>query len=169
MARLSAGIVLYRTTAGPVEVLLGHMGGPFWERKDVGAWTIPKGEYEAGEDPFTAACREFEEEIGWRVPATVFVDLGEVRQSSGKVVRAWAAEGDLDPTIAVSNGFEMEWPPRSGTMQTFPELDRVAWFDVPSAVVRIVSGQRDLLDRLVTVLERSNDVDAQPWGTPVRE
>ncbi len=151
MPRLSAGIVLYRSTSGYPEVLLGHMGGPFWERKDAGAWTIPKGEYDAGQDPFTAACREFEEEIGCRVPATSFIDLGEVRQSGGKVVRAWAAEGDLDPTIAVSNGFEMEWPPQSGTMQTFPELDRVAWFDVPTAVVKIVSGQRDLLDRLVAI------------------
>ncbi|HYN32461.1 MAG TPA: NUDIX domain-containing protein [Ilumatobacteraceae bacterium] len=155
MARLSAGIVLYRTTAGPVEVLLGHMGGPYWARRDVGAWTIPKGEYEAGEDPFAAACREFEEEIGRRVPATSFVDLGEVRQSGGKVVRAWAAEGDLDPATAVSNTFEMEWPLRSGTMQTFPELDRVAWFDVPSAVVKIVSGQRELVERLVTMLSTS--------------
>lgn len=159
MARLSAGIVLYRTTAGPVEVLLGHMGGPYWARKDTGAWTIPKGEYDAGEDPFTAACREFEEEIGCRVPATSFVDLGEVRQSGGKVVRAWAAEGDLDPTIAVSNTFEIEWPPKSGTMQTFPELDRVEWFDLPTGLVKIVSGQRDLLDRLVATVADFNSPD----------
>ncbi len=158
MPRLSAGIVLYRSTAGHLEVLLGHMGGPIWERKDAGAWTIPKGEYDADEDPFAAACREFEEEIGCPVPATSFVDLGEVRQSGGKVVRAWAAEGDLDPTTAVSNGFEMEWPPRSGTMQTFPELDRVAWFDVPTGVVKVVSAQRALLERLVTMLPTSVEI-----------
>ena len=158
MPRLSAGIVLYRSTAGHLEVLLGHMGGPIWERKDAGAWTIPKGEYDADEDPFAAACREFEEEIGCPVPATSFVELGEVRQSGGKVVRAWAAEGDLDPTTAVSNGFEMEWPPRSGTMQTFPELDRVAWFDVPTGVVKVVSAQRALLERLVTMLPTSVEI-----------
>jgi predicted NUDIX family NTP pyrophosphohydrolase len=156
MARLSAGIVLYRTTAGPVEVLLGHMGGPYWVRKDSGAWTIPKGEYDTGKDPFIAACREFEEEIGRPVPATAFVDLGEVRQSGGKVVRAWAAEGDLDPATAVSNTFEVEWPPKSGTIRTFPELDRVEWFDLPTGVVKIVSGQRDLLDRLVDIVPDFN-------------
>lgn len=153
--RLSAGIVLYRSQSSRVEVLLGHMGGPFWARKDAGAWTIPKGEYDTGEDPFTAACREFEEEVGCQVPATSFVDLGEVRQSGGKAVRAWAADGDLDPMTAVSNRFEMEWPPRSGMMQTFPELDRVAWFDLSNAMVKILSGQRDLLERLVTVLPAS--------------
>jgi predicted NUDIX family NTP pyrophosphohydrolase len=151
-AARSAGIVLFRRRAGGVEVLLGHMGGPYWARKDAGAWTIPKGEYAAGEDPFAVACREFAEEIGVPVPSTAFVDLGEVRQSGGKVVRAWAAELaadlDLDPATAVSNTFELEWPPRSGRMQQFPEIDRVAWFDLPTAHDKLVTAQRAFLDRL---------------------
>jgi predicted NUDIX family NTP pyrophosphohydrolase len=148
----SAGIVLFRHRSGRVEVLLGHMGGPYWARKDAGAWTIPKGEYGEGEDPFTVACREFEEELGCPVPATAFTDLGEVRQSGGKVVRAWAAELpadlDLDPATAVSNAFELEWPPRSGRIEQFPELDRVAWFDLPTAHAKLVTAQRAFLDRL---------------------
>jgi predicted NUDIX family NTP pyrophosphohydrolase len=135
-----------------IEVLLGHMGGPFWSRKDAGAWTIPKGEYEPGDDPFEAACREFTEEIGVAVPASAFVDLGEVRQTGGKVVRAWAATSAdgvrLDPATLVSNTFEMEWPPKSGRMQSFPELDRIAWFDLATAGSKIVTAQREFLDRL---------------------
>jgi predicted NUDIX family NTP pyrophosphohydrolase len=146
--RRSAGIVLYRSTGGAIEVLLGHMGGPFWARKDVGAWTIPKGEYGPDEDPLTAAQREFAEEIGVPVPATSFADLGEVRQSGGKVVRAWAAEGDVDPATAASNTFEIEWPPKSGRMQEFPELDRVEWFDVETARSKIIVAQGEFLDRL---------------------
>lgn len=150
--RMSAGIVLYRLSDGTIEVLLGHMGGPFWARKDAGAWTIPKGEYEPGDDPFATARREFEEEIGVPVPATEFVDLGEVRQSGGKLVRAWAARltdlVDLDPATVVSNSFEMEWPPRSGRMQTFPELDRVDWFDLGTAAAKVVTAQRAFLERL---------------------
>ena len=146
--RRSAGILLYRSTGEAIEVLLGHMGGPFWARKDAGTWTIPKGEHDPDEDPLTAAQREFAEEIGVPVTATSFIDLGEVRQSGGKVVRAWAAKGDLDPSTAVSNTFEMEWPPRSGRMQTFPELDRVEWFDVETACSKIIAAQREFLDRL---------------------
>jgi len=146
--RRSAGIVLYRSMHGRVEVLLGHMGGPFWARKDTGAWTIPKGEYEPGEDPLAAALREFAEEIGTPVPATEFADLGEVRQSGGKIVRAWAAQGDLDPATAVSNTFEMEWPPGSGKRQTFPELDRVDWFELDAASAKVVVAQRAFVDRL---------------------
>jgi predicted NUDIX family NTP pyrophosphohydrolase len=146
--RASAGILLYRTDLGEVEVLLGHMGGPYWAGKDAGAWTIPKGEYADGEAPFAVARREFEEEIGVAVPAETFVDLGEVRQSGGKVVRAWAAEGGLDATTAVSNTFELEWPPKSGRMQRFPELDRVAWFGIDAAHPKVVTAQRVFLDRL---------------------
>jgi predicted NUDIX family NTP pyrophosphohydrolase len=146
--RRSAGIVLYRRSGAGLEVLLGHMGGPFWARKDTGAWSIPKGEYGDGEDPFAVACREFQEEIGCAVPAETFVDLGEVRQSGGKVVRAWAAEGDLDPATVVSNTFDIEWPPRSGRMQSFPEIDRAAWFDLAAARTHIVTAQADFLDRL---------------------
>lgn len=152
--RLSAGIVLYREVDGRVQVLLGHMGGPFWARKDSGAWTIPKGEYDANEDELAAARREFEEEIGMPVPATSFVDLGEVRQSGGKVVRAWAADGDLDAATAESNTFEIEWPPKSGRVQTFPELDRVEWFELDTARTKIVAAQRAFLDRL---LDRLSD------------
>ena len=149
MTKRSAGIVLYRRSGGRLEVLLGHMGGPFWARKDAGAWSIPKGEYGADEDPFAAACREFREELGMPVPeGATFVDLGEVRQAGGKTVRAWAVAGDLDPASVVSNTFEMEWPPRSGTIGTFPEIDRAAWFDLPTAHDKIVAGQRPLLERL---------------------
>ncbi len=151
--RRSAGILLYRVVdagaEGRIEVLLGHMGGPFWARKDAGAWTIPKGEHEPDEDPFTAARREFTEETGQQLATTSeFVDLGEVRQSGGKLVRAWAAEGDLDPATAVSNTFELEWPPKSGTFDTFPELDRFGWFDLAMARSKIVAAQRAFLDRI---------------------
>lgn len=144
----SAGIVLFRRTETGVEVLLGHMGGPYWERKDAGAWTIPKGEIEPDEDPLAVAKREFEEEFGCPVPATEFVDLGEIRQTGGKTVQAWAVEGDLDAATIVSNTFELEWPPKSGRIRTFPEIDRAAWFDLESARAVIISGQRQLLDRL---------------------
>lgn len=148
MTKRSAGILLYREVAGEFEVLLGHMGGPLWARKDGGAWSIPKGEYGSNEDPFVAACREFGEEMGLAVPSSEFLDLGEVRQSGGKVVRAWAARGDLDPADVVSNTFEMEWPPRSGRIQSFAEIDRAAWFDLATASDKIIAGQRSLLDRL---------------------
>ena len=151
--RRSAGILLYRmvdeASEGRIEVLLGHMGGPFWARKDAGAWTIPKGEHGTDEDPLVAARREFEEETGQPLATTSeFVDLGEVRQSGGKLVRAWAVEGDLDPATAVSNTFTMQWPPKSGELATFPELDRFEWFDLDAARSKIVVAQRTLLDRL---------------------
>lgn len=149
--KTSAGILLHRTTdGGVVEVLIGHMGGPFWAKKDAGAWSIPKGEYGDGEDPFAVAQREFEEELGSPVPASSFVPLGEVRQSGGKVLTVWAAEGDLDVTTAVSNTFTLEWPPRSGRMQEFPEIDRAAWVTVDDARDLLVKGQVPLLDRLPT-------------------
>lgn len=148
-SRTSAGIVLYRGCAdGTVEVLLGHMGGPYWARKEAGAWTIPKGEVEPGEDLLAVARREFREELGVSVPTGDLTDLGEIRQSSGKTVRAWAVKGDLDATAIVSNTFDLEWPPKSGRIQTFPEIDRAAWFDLESAHSVIVHGQRPLLDRL---------------------
>jgi predicted NUDIX family NTP pyrophosphohydrolase len=169
--RRSAGILLHRrsgaTVDGVIEVLLGHMGGPFWTRKDAGAWTIPKGEYEPGDDPFQAACREFAEEIGIAVPASEFVDLGEVRQSGGKTVRVWAAKltdgADLDPATMVSNTFEIEWPPRSGGRQSFPELDRVAWFDLTASGSKIITAQREFLDRLASHLR---DTPTPPGSTP---
>jgi predicted NUDIX family NTP pyrophosphohydrolase len=146
----SAGIALVRQTDRGLEVLLGHMGGPYWARKDAGAWTIPKGEVEPGEDPLAVAHREFEEELGVPVPAGTVTDLGEIRQAGGKTVRAWAVEGDLDAAAIVSNTFELEWPPHSGRMETFPEIDRAAWFDLERARAVIITGQRPLLDRLPT-------------------
>lgn len=151
MARTSAGIVLFRR-AGPgdasIEVLLAHMGGPYWERKDAGAWTIPKGEYTGGEDPLEVARREFNEELGSPAPGGPLIDLGEIRQSGGKRVQAWAVEGDLDPASVISNTFEIEWPPKSGTIREFPEVDRAAWLDLATAAHLIVAGQRELLTRL---------------------
>lgn len=144
----SAGLLLYRVRDGGAQVLLAHMGGPLWARKDERAWTIPKGEYAADEDPLAAARREFAEELGSPPPEGPCVDLGEVRQSGGKVVTAWAVEGDFDPEEAVSNTFELEWPPRSGRTQSFPEIDRVAWFDLDTARSKLVAAQAAFLDRL---------------------
>jgi predicted NUDIX family NTP pyrophosphohydrolase len=145
--------VLYRIAdGGVVEVLLGHMGGPFWARKDAAAWSIPKGEYGPGEEPFEVAQREFLEELGSPVPAESYVPLGELRQSSAKRLTVWAARGDLDVTTAVSNTFSLEWPPGSGRLQEFPEIDRAAWFPVEDARLRLVTGQVPLLDRLLEQL-----------------
>lgn len=149
----SAGIVLFRQRSGAaVEVLLGHMGGPFWARRDAGAWSIPKGEYPAEEEPQAAARREFEEELGLPMPAGDLLELGVARQSAGKVVTAWAVRGDLDPDRVVPGTFTMQWPRGSGQMREFPEIDRVAWFSLDEAKEKIVTGQRVLLDRLATRL-----------------
>ena len=159
MPATSAGLLLYRRAAagsedgtGGIEVLIGHMGGPFWARRDAGGWSIPKGEFEPDEDPLAAARREFAEELGLRVPADDFVALGSVTTSRGKVIRVWAAEGDLDVTTAVSNTFTLEWPKGSGTTQEFPELDRVAWTPVSLARGKLVASQVPFLDRLLDVL-----------------
>lgn len=148
MAKRSAGILLYRWADGQPEVLIAHMGGPFWQGKDARAWSIPKGEVADGEDPFAVACREFEEELGASVPADAFVELGEARQSGGKRVTAWAAEGDLDASAATSNTFALEWPPGSGRTREFPEVDRAEWCGLASARQRLVKGQVPLLDAL---------------------
>lgn len=148
--RTSAGIVLYRR-AGGIEILAGHMGGPFWARKDEHAWSIPKGEYTDDEDPLAAARREFGEELGSPAPDGEYLALGTVRQS-GKTVTAWAVEGDLDEAAIVSNTFEIEWPPGSGQRAEFPEFDRAAWFDVDTAARKLVKGQLPLLDRLTATL-----------------
>jgi predicted NUDIX family NTP pyrophosphohydrolase len=152
MARTSAGVLLYRRGGGGVEVLIGHMGGPFWARKDDAAWSIPKGEHGPDEDPLAVARREFEEEMGSPVPASELVPLGQVRQSGGKVLTVWAAEGDLDADATTSNTFELEWPPRSGRVQEFPEIDRAAWVTVDVARAKLVKGQVPLLDRLLEFL-----------------
>jgi predicted NUDIX family NTP pyrophosphohydrolase len=152
VARTSAGVLLWRRGPdGGVEVLLGHMGGPFWARKDDGAWSIPKGEYGPGEEPLAVARREFEEELGSPVPAADLLPLGELR-GSGKVLTMWAAEGDLDAAACRSNTFELEWPPRSGRVQEFPEVDRAAWFDLDTARGKLVRGQVPFLDRLLASL-----------------
>jgi predicted NUDIX family NTP pyrophosphohydrolase len=151
MPKSSAGILLYRVRAGEPEVLLVHPGGPFWARKDRGAWSIPKGEYEEGDDPRAAALREFEEETGRPLDAGELAALGKIKQRGGKVVTAWAAEGDLDPAAITSNTFQLEWPPRSGRMREFPEVDRAQWFALPEARTKILPAQEELLDRLVDV------------------
>jgi predicted NUDIX family NTP pyrophosphohydrolase len=143
----SAGLLLYRAMPD-LEVLLVHPGGPFFAKKDEGVWGVPKGEYEPGEDPLKCALREFEEELGSAPPIGEFVDLGEVKQRSGKTVTAWAVEGDIDVSSAVSNTFEMEWPPKSGRTATFPEIDRAEWFDLTTARAKIIPAQEAFLDRL---------------------
>ena len=148
----SAGLVLFRERDdGALEVLLGHMGGPFWARKDEGAWSIPKGELDPGEEPLAAALREFAEELGQAPPDGPVVELGEIRQKAGKRVIAFAVEGDFDPAQIVPGTFELQWPPRSGRTQTFPEVDRVAWFDLETAAAKIVRGQVALLERLAAL------------------
>jgi predicted NUDIX family NTP pyrophosphohydrolase len=146
----SAGLLLYRRTPHGIEVLLGHMGGPYFARRDAGGWSIPKGGCEGDELLLAAARREFEEEFGTPAPTDgVAVELGTVRQRSGKFVTAWAIEADFDASAIVSNTFEVEWPPKSGQRQSFPEIDRAAWFDVETARAKMVAGQDVLLDRLL--------------------
>ena len=149
MARKSAGIVLYRGSGATLEVLLVHPGGPFWSRRDAGAWSIPKGEYEEGEDPRACALREFEEETGTPLPPGELLELGDIRQKGGKMVTAWAAEGDLDADAVHSNTFRMEWPPRSGRWATFPEIDRAGWFGVDEARDKLNPAQAEFVDRLL--------------------
>lgn len=149
----SAGILLYRTSAGGTEVLLGHLGGPFWRNRDIAAWSIPKGEFAQPETPEAAARREFTEELGVPVPAGEFVELGRIRQSGGKVVTGFALRGDLDPVAVVPGTFEMEWPKGSGRTAEFPELDRVAWFRAAAAREKIITAQRVFLDRLTAHAE----------------
>lgn len=151
MGKSSAGLLMYRRCGETIEVFLVHPGGPFWSKKDVGAWSIPKGEYLPDEDPLSAAKREFTEETGLP-PGTAFIDLTPVKQAGGKVVRAWAFAGDGDPTAITSNTFSMEWPPRSGQRQTFPEVDRAAWFSIEKAKERILKGQVPLLSELQRIL-----------------
>ena len=151
MPKTSAGLLMYRRTAGGIEVFLVHPGGPFWAKKDAGAWSIPKGEYVAGEDPLDAARREFAEETGI-VPDGELVELGVVKQAGGKIVTAWALEGDCDADTIRSNTFAMEWPPRSGRQQEFPEVDRAGWFDLETAEEKILKGQLDFIRRLGEML-----------------
>ena len=151
MAKRSAGLLLYRRKSSAVEVLLVHPGGPFWRNKDLGTWTIPKGEIAEGETPLEAAKREFQEETGLP-PGEPLIPLGEIRQAGGKFVTAWAFEGDCIPSELFSNTFEMEWPPRSGKMATFPEIEKAEWFSLREAELRILASQIPLLHRLMQSL-----------------
>jgi predicted NUDIX family NTP pyrophosphohydrolase len=150
----SAGILMYRFRNGELQVLLVHPGGPYWARKDAGAWSVPKGEYPEGEDPLSAAQREFAEETGFTL-APPFLPLAPVRQAGGKEVVAWAVEGECDPESLRSNTFSMEWPPRSGRSAEFPEVDRAEWFSIAEAQNKILPGQRPLLVQLTDHLGRS--------------
>jgi predicted NUDIX family NTP pyrophosphohydrolase len=145
---MSAGLLVFRERDGALEVLLGHMGGPYWARKDEQAWSIPKGELHDGEDPAAGARREYAEELGHAPPDGPLLALGEVRQKSGKRVVAFAVEGEFDPASIRPGTFDLEWPPRSGKVRQFPEIDRVAWLELDTARTKIVSAQAQLLDRL---------------------
>ena len=153
MAKRSAGILLYRMRNKFLEVFLVHPGGPFWAKKDDGAWSIPKGEFDDNEDPLKAARREFKEETGTALDGK-FIELSPVKQKSGKLVYAWAVNGDIDPTKISSNNFEMEWPPRSGKMRSFPEVDKADWFTLDKAKQKMNAGQVALLDDLASRIQR---------------
>ena len=153
-SRRSAGILLYRAADGGIEVLLAHPGGPVWAKRHAGAWSIPKGEIEEGEEPWDVARREFEEETGHPAPNGASIELGEITQKGGKVVVAWALEGDLDPATAHSNTFPFAWPPGSGRYITIPEIDRVEWFSPDDARVPLKETQHPFIDRLLVALSR---------------
>ena len=152
MTKQSAGILMYRGSGEALELLLVHPGGPFWANKDQGAWSIPKGEYEPGEDPLAAAKREFAEELGSAPPHRAFLDLGAIKQPSRKMIMAFAVRGDFDPDKLKSNRFELEWPPKSGAKQSFPEIDRAQWFTLAEAREKIQPGQAPFIDRLLESL-----------------
>ena len=153
MAKKSAGLLMFRRGSGGVEVFLVHPGGPFWARKDEGAWSIPKGEYAPGEDPLETARREFQEETGFQAGGEL-ISLTPRKQPSGKIISAWAVEGDGDASAIKSNTFSMEWPPRSGKQQEFPEVDRAGWFTIPAAKEKILKGQAPFLEELKEILDR---------------
>ncbi len=155
---------MYRQRGDTLEVLLGHPGGPYWTRKDIGAWTLPKGEYDNTELPMDAALREFGEETGFAATPP-FLPLGELRMKSGKRITAWAFEGDADPAQLECNSFEIEWPPRSGQMRSFPEIDRVQWFDLKEARRRLLPAQSGFIDRLLEALSPALVPPPSPGGT----
>ncbi len=152
MAKKSAGLLMYRRRHGGLEVFLVHPGGPFWAKKDEGSWSIPKGEYSPGEEPLEVAKREFHEETGYQATGE-FIPLTPRKQPSGKVISAWALEGDCDAASIKSNTFSMEWPPHSGKQQEFPEVDRAGWFTIPTAKGKILKGQVAFLDELIEILK----------------
>jgi predicted NUDIX family NTP pyrophosphohydrolase len=156
VAKRSAGLLMFRRRGKEVEVFLVHPGGPYWKNKDEGAWTVPKGEHAGGEEPLEAAKREFQEETGFAA-GTDFIELGEIKQASGKLVSAWAFEGDCDPGKLVSNLCQVEWPPRSGRQIDIPEVDRGAWFSIPEARERILKSQEPFLDALQREVNSSDE------------
>jgi predicted NUDIX family NTP pyrophosphohydrolase len=156
----TAGLLLYRRR-GDLEVFLVHPGGPFWAKKDMGAWSLPKGEFEEGEKPLQTAKREFTEETGFPIDGQ-FRQLDPLRQRGGKIIQAWAIEADCDPSQIRSNSFAMEWPPKSGRMQNFPEVDRAAWFPIPEAQKRILAGQAGFIDQLLSLLRRESQNESEP-------
>ncbi len=161
MPKLSAGLLLYRVEHGSVDVLIAHPGGPFWAKKDDGAWSIPKGEYEEGEEPWRVARREFEEELGKAPPDGPRIEFPPLKQPSGKIITAFAVRGDLDLNGTVSNTFTLEWPRGSGNVREYPEIDRVAWFSVTEARSKLLKGQRPLLDRLMDAVEGGGSAVSQ--------
>lgn len=158
MKNPSAGILLYRRKGNDIEVLLGHPGGPFWKNKDKGAWSVPKGEYDADEDPLAAACREFQEETGQAVPDGERLALGDMKRKDGKVITVWAIEGQIDEIHIMSNSFEVEWPPKSGRLQAFPEIDRAVWFPLAAAPAKMHQGQAVFIERLAERLNIPLDI-----------
>ncbi len=161
MPKLSAALLLYRVEHGSVEVLIGHPGGPFWAKKDDGAWSIPKGEYVEGEEPWCVARREFEEELGKPPPDGPRIDFPPLKQPSGKIITAFAVRGDLDLAGTVSNTFSLEWPKGSGNVREYPEIDRVSWFSVAEARSKLLKGQRPLLDRLINAIGDAESAASQ--------
>jgi predicted NUDIX family NTP pyrophosphohydrolase len=160
----SAGLLLFRQTSGELEVLLAHMGGPYWEKKDEGSWSIPKGEFDESEDPLAAAKREFEEETG-TVPAGDFIPLEPLKQPSGKLIYAWALQAEFDPSTLRCNMFSMEWPPKSGKQQEFPEIDRADWLTPENAKRKILKGQAPFLEQLQTILGATKPNQADDHGS----
>ncbi len=159
--KTSAGLLVYRIKTNQPEVLIVHPGGPFWSKKDRGAWSIPKGEYDETEDPLNTAKREFEEETSFPPPNGEYIDLGEIKRKDGKYIKAWAVEGDLDETKIKSNEFEMEWPPKSGLLQKFPEIDRGAWFSLDEAAEKVQPAQIPFLERLAKKLNTTFEVPTE--------
>jgi predicted NUDIX family NTP pyrophosphohydrolase len=153
MPKKSAGLLMYRRRHGVLEVFLVHPGGPFWQKKDAGSWSIPKGEYTTEEDPLEVAKREFQEETGFKASGE-FVSLASRKQPSGKIITAWAFEGNCDASTIKSNTFSMEWPPRSGKREEFPEVDRAGWFSIPDAKQKIIKEQSGFVDELVRILRQ---------------
>lgn len=166
--RLSSGLLMYRVSDGVLEVLIAHMGGPFWMRKDAAAWSIPKGEHSAEEDPLAVAYREFEEELGKAAPSGETIELGTIRQPSGKIINVFALCGDFDPSEVASNRFDLEWPRGSGNVKSFPEIDKACWMDCATARNKLVKGQLGFIDRLVKSIRDRGECFTEERVTPHR-